>query len=105
MASFIVPRSSKQKKEGPAGPSFRRKLVQAYFFFAFALLDDAEDFFEEAADFEPPFFAVAISFTTFPAVRDLTVALTWQKFAGSRRNSLKNFKEQSTAMRLNRDVR
>ena len=41
------------------------------------MLDD--DFFEE--DLAADFFAVAIKFTTFHAVRDLTVAPTWQKSA------------------------
>ena len=46
-------------------------MKRAYFFLAFPLVDVF------LADFEAAFF-VAIVFTTFHAVRDLTVALTWQ---------------------------
>jgi hypothetical protein len=51
------------------------KVDEAYFFFA--------DFL--AGFFAAAFFFAAIKLTTFHAVRDLTVAPTWQKNAGSLR--------------------
>lgn len=36
-------------------------------------------FFDDFLDFLAAFFFAAIAFTTFHAVRDLPVALTWQK--------------------------
>ena len=61
-----------KKNEGPGGPSSttpQKVDDDDYFFF--------DDFF---ADFlAAAFFFAAIKLTTFHAVRDLTVAPTWQK--------------------------
>lgn len=72
-----------RKNEGPArrGPFKRLPKVEMIFYLFF------EDFLPPF--FEPPLlpFFVAILFTTFHAVRDLTVALTWQ-FALDRSNTI-----------------
>jgi len=61
--------NDQRQNEGPVTPAPRRlpKVDVAYFFFA--------DFF---VAFLAAFFFVAIKLTTFHAVRDLTVAPTWQ---------------------------
>lgn len=66
-------KSAHKKPRGPEGPREydSPKVVSAYFFFAVFLLLFLEDL--AAA------FLVAISLTTFHAVRDLPVAPTWQK--------------------------
>lgn len=67
---------ARKKNEGSRRtPLAGTELLRTYFFLAFALLDDALLFFED--DLAAAFF-VAIVFTTFHAVRDLTVAPSWQ---------------------------
>ena len=73
----MIERCHQKNDEGPFGPSFYDSpiglvMIGVYFFFEdFLLL-----FFDEDLD---DFFAAAIVLTTFHAVRDLSVAPTWQK--------------------------
>ncbi len=80
--SITTTGSADKGKEGPCGPSSTTPQVNVrldYFFFDFDLLDDADAFFELALE---DFFELANALTTFHAVRDLTVAPSWQIYAG-----------------------
>jgi hypothetical protein len=75
---------SKERERGSLRiPFLFTETKSDYFFFAFPLL---ADFFED--DLAADFLAVAIEFTTFHAVRDLTVAPIWQKSANRFAESL-----------------
>ncbi|HEV2721934.1 MAG TPA: hypothetical protein VG323_18075 [Thermoanaerobaculia bacterium] len=77
----------KRKNEGTGFPAPSQRLPKVddggYFFF--------EDFF---AAFFAAFFLAAIQLTTFHAVRDLPVALTWQDVSDRSGKSISKFRRE-----------